>query len=251
MTALTTLTVPRELANIEIGAGSHPEPTDPDCLCFMEAVALLSGEGRTRTPSNVDHTITRIGIGVSGCLDWSTLQGLKPLAPFARDTRNDGLARRRLAYALRWMITEFAPELLGRIGHWDRADELSEYFNLLPVGTPGDTSLFLPVTWAGPLGALQHARLGVRIRHETGKLNAVPADQQEYQDVDAMLSRIIAALTDFNDPGQFKDEELFIQHIAGELGEVFAVHLAYPFHKLETMITRFFTELIFTGRSYL
>lgn len=232
-----------QLAGIDLGVGSHPDGDGYE-LGFDEAAALLAGERhRTTSVQGVDRTLLQLGGAVSDALDYAPRQELKSLVAHVLGTRGDGLGYRRLAFALRWMVTELAPELLGRLGHWDRADELAAYYSALPL-EPSISA------WAGPLGAVEHARMTVRVRLSAPRIDTVPADKQEYQDVEAMLGRIIAALTDFTDPAQFHHADSFAEHIANELAHVFHVHLDYPFFKIDRMLIRFLRDLTFTGRSY-
>lgn len=248
---MTVLTVPPELQAVEIGLGSHPTDDAGDCLCFMEAVARLAGEGRTDHPACADTVITRLGNGINDAMSWTSRQSLKVLAPFVVGTAGDGLAEQRLAFAMRWMVAELAPALLGRLGLWDRADELTAYHAVLPLQLPPHGASWAPNIWGGPLGALQHARMALHLGQASTDRAGRDGYEQECLDVEAMLTRIITALTDYSDPTQFGDRRILVEHVATLLEHVFVVHLSYPYHRIEILLTRFISELIFTGRSYL
>lgn len=241
----STLTIPPALAGITLGVGGHARPEqEPNCLCFMEAAAKLAGLPNTMHPATVDKTITYMGIGINDTLDDTARQALLPLIPKVLDTAEDGLADQRLAYAMKWAIAELAPELLIRIGLEEYADALAFYVHRLPVEL-GRASR----KWGEPLGALSHARIATYLYPRTHELSA--DEDQRFEDVHAVLSRILTALVDYNDTGAYLTDTRSNEAIANELGHIFHVSINYDFTPIFPLLSRFFGELIFTGRSYL
>lgn len=234
------LPVPPELAEVTLRLGAHPSRKG-GFLSFMEAVALYAGEPHGMYPKTADYVIAVMAVGINDIVDDTVRQQLKPLVPHVKGTADDGLADARLAFAMRFFVSELAPELLGQIGEYGWEDTLSAYYENLPDD-------LADLGWTKPLADLQHARMYVKTRsHEAGGLSF--NKRQAYQDVDAMLGRMIAGLTDLVDPERTPGDHVAI---AASLSHVFHVFLDFDWTHLQNIAAQFLGRLIFVGReSYL
>ena len=227
-----------QLRHLELERAGHPR--NPGELDLLEAAAFIAGEQVTDHPACVDRTVIYLGLGVNDVLDWDERQSLKALVPFMIGTADDGQGMRRLCLALRWAATTLAPELVGRLGYWDHAERIDQWRKTLPLYPDG--------AWTPVLNLLEQARLAVRGAYERTDWTGLEVQAQEHVDVQNMLGRIVAALTDFVDP-EFTYGEA--DQIAGTLGEIFTVQLRYNWTPLHPILVRFMADLVHTGRSYL
>jgi hypothetical protein len=245
---VTTLTTAQQtiLDNVRLGHGNHP--CGGDCLCFMETVAQLAGEPCTNDPKTACPTISGLAVPINDILPLEQLQTLKPLCADVLGTGDDGLAERRLAFTLRWMITEFVPEMLLKAGGFQiEADVMASYYDKLPIEYRPSNLL----VWGAPLGSLQACRFAVRCKGMTMISDPSFERLMELRDLNHILNRIIGALTDYNDPGLWSDPDKFSRGITAQLNHMFLVNITYDFSRYSGMLTRFLPELVHTGRSYL
>jgi hypothetical protein len=104
---------------LESGAHDNPE----DGMCIMEAVAYISGEPFTDSPSCVCPVLGAFLRSWNDSLDNDNRQRLKPYIPLLVGT-NDGNSNQRSWMFLDWLVRVCTPEFLSVAGFGDHASIL-------------------------------------------------------------------------------------------------------------------------------